>query len=46
MLLKDGDKGRLFSRPETDRGTKVAVSSDVQEEVLRKKYRTTRNDSD
>jgi len=45
-LLKDTDKGRLFSKQQTDRGIKVGVSSDVQDEVLRKKYRTMPNDSD
>jgi DNA-binding CsgD family transcriptional regulator len=44
-LLKDTDKGRLFSKQETDQGIKVGVSSDVQDEVLRKKYRTVPNDS-
>ena len=45
-LLKDMDKGRLFSKQETDQGIKVGLSSDVQDEVLRKKYRTVPNDSD
>jgi len=45
-LLKDTDKGRLFSKQETDHGIKVGVSGDVQDEVLRKKYRTAPNDSD
>lgn len=45
-LLKDTDKGRLFCKQETDQGIKVGVSSDVQDEVLKKKYRTTPNDSD
>jgi len=44
-LFKDTDKGRLFSKQETDQGIKVGVSSDVQDEVLKKKYRTTSNDS-
>ena len=43
--LKDTDKGRLFSKQETDRGIIVSVSSDVQDEAL-KKYRTTPNDSE
>ena len=45
-LLKDTDKGRLFSKQETDHGIKVGISSDVQDEILRKKYRTIPNDSD
>jgi len=44
-LLKDTDKGRLFSKQETDQGIKVGVSSDVQDEVLKKKYGTIPNDS-
>jgi DNA-binding CsgD family transcriptional regulator len=44
-LLKDTHKGRLFSKQETDEGIKVGVSSDVQDEVLKKKYRTVPNDS-
>jgi hypothetical protein len=45
-LLKDADKVRLFSKQETDQGIKVGVSSDVQDEVLKRKYRTIPNDSD
>jgi len=45
-LIKDMDKGRLFSKQETDRGIKVGVSGDVQDELLTKKYRTMPNDSD
>jgi DNA-binding CsgD family transcriptional regulator len=45
-LLKDGEKARLLSKQETDRGIVVGVSSEVQDEVLKKKYRTTSNDSD
>ena len=45
-LLKDQDKARLFSKQETDEGIKVGVSSDVQDEILKKKYRTTPNDSE
>jgi hypothetical protein len=45
-MLKDTCKGRLFCKQETDQGIKVGVSSDVQDEVLKKKYRTTPNDSD
>ena len=44
-LLKDQDKGRLFSKQETDQGIKVGVSGETQDEVLRKKYRTIPNDS-
>jgi hypothetical protein len=39
-LLKDGEKARLFSKQETDRGVIVGVSSEVQDEILEKKYRT------
>jgi len=45
-LLKDTDKRRLFSKQETDQGIKVGVSSDVQDEVLKRKYRTIPNDSE
>ena len=45
-LLKDTDKRRLFSKQETDEGIKVGVSGDVQDEVLKRKYRTIPNDSD
>jgi DNA-directed RNA polymerase specialized sigma24 family protein len=44
-LLKDGDKGRLFSKRETDEGIRVGVSSEVQDEILREKHRTMANDS-
>lgn len=44
-LLKDEGKARVFSKQETDRGIVVGVSSEVQEEILKKKYRTTPNDS-
>ena len=44
-LLKDAEKARIFSKQETDRGIIVGVSSEVQEEILKKKYRTTSNDS-
>jgi len=43
-LLKDGEKARIFSKQETERGIVVGVSSEVQDEIL-KKYRTTSNDS-
>jgi hypothetical protein len=46
ILLKDTDKGKLFSKQDTDQGIKVGVSSEVQDEVLKKKYRTIPNDSD
>jgi DNA-binding CsgD family transcriptional regulator len=45
-LIKDTDKGRLFSKQETDQGIKVGVSSDVQDEILKKRYRTAPYDSD
>jgi hypothetical protein len=45
-FVKDTDKGRLFSKHETDQGIKVGVSSDVQDEVLKRKYRTAPNDSE
>jgi len=44
-LLKDTEKRRLFSKQETDQGIKVGVSSEVQDEILQKKYRTIPNDS-
>jgi predicted DNA-binding protein YlxM (UPF0122 family) len=44
-LLKDDEKGKLFSKQETDKGVIVGVSSKVQDEILEKKYRTTANDS-
>ncbi|MGP8128670.1 MAG: helix-turn-helix transcriptional regulator [Candidatus Bathyarchaeia archaeon] len=44
-LLKDEEKARLFSKQETDRGVIVGVSSEAQDEILEKKYRTTANDS-
>jgi len=44
-LFKDQDKGRLFSKQETDQGIKVGVSGETQDEVLKKKYRTIPNDS-
>ena len=44
-LLKDKEKARLFSKQETDRGVIVGVSSEAQDEILEKKYRTTANDS-
>jgi hypothetical protein len=45
-LLKDEEKARIFSKQETDQGIKVGVSSEVQDEILKKKYRTKPNDSD
>ena len=44
-LLKDTDKRRLFSKQETDQAVKVGISSEVQDELLKRKYRTTPNDS-
>jgi len=44
-LLKDGEKARIFSKQETDRGIMVGVSGEVQDEILKKKYRTIPNDS-
>jgi predicted DNA-binding protein YlxM (UPF0122 family) len=44
-LLKDTDKARLFSKQEADEGIRVGVSSEVQDEILKKKYRTIPNDS-
>ena len=44
-LLKDEQKARLFSKQETDEGIKVGVSNEIQDEILKKKYRTTSNDS-
>jgi hypothetical protein len=45
-LLKDTDKAKLFSKQETDQGIRVGVSSEVQDEILKKKYRTISNDSE
>jgi DNA-binding MarR family transcriptional regulator len=44
-LLKDTDKARLISKQETDQGIMVGVSSEIQDELLKKKHRTTPNDS-
>jgi hypothetical protein len=44
-LLRDADKARLLCKQETDDGMKIGVSNEVQDEVLRGKYRTTANDS-
>jgi DNA-binding CsgD family transcriptional regulator len=44
-LLKDTDKARLISKQEMDEGIRVGVSSEVQDEILKKKYRTIPNDS-
>ena len=43
-LLKDAEKARLFVKQETDRGMKVGVSAEIQDEILKEKYRTTSND--
>ncbi|MGA3297692.1 MAG: hypothetical protein ABSD41_09605 [Candidatus Bathyarchaeia archaeon] len=45
-LLKDEEKAKLFQKQETDKGVIVGISSDVQDEILEKKYRTTPNDSE
>jgi hypothetical protein len=45
-LLKDDEKGKLFSKQETDKGVIVGVSNDVQDEILKRKHRTTPNDSE
>ncbi len=45
-LLKDREKARLFSKQETEEGVKVGVSNEIQDEILKEKYRTTSNDSD
>jgi hypothetical protein len=44
-LLKDREQSRLFSKQETDEGIKIGVSNEVQDEILKKKYRTISNDS-
>jgi predicted DNA-binding protein YlxM (UPF0122 family) len=44
-LLKHEEKARIFSKQETEKGIVVGVSSEVQDEILKKKYRTTPNDS-
>jgi len=44
-LLKDGEKARLFWKQEADGNVVVGVSSEVQDEILEKKQRTTANDS-
>ncbi len=44
-LLKDREKARIFYKQETEEGVKVGVSTEIQDEVLKKKYRTTPNDS-
>ena len=44
-LLKDVKKARLFSKQETNEGVRVGVSNEVQDELLKKKYRTTPNGS-
>lgn len=44
-LLKDEEKARLLSKQETDRGVIVGVSSEAQDEILEKQYRTTANNS-
>lgn len=44
-LLRDANKARLISKQETDQGITVGVSSEVQDEILKTKHRTTPNDS-
>jgi molecular chaperone GrpE (heat shock protein) len=44
-LLKDEEKARLLSKQESDGSVIVGVSSEVQDEILKKKYRTIPNDS-
>ena len=44
-LLKNSEKGRLFSKQDTDEGIRVGVSDEIQDEILKRKYRTTSNDS-
>ena len=44
-LLKNGEKSRLFSKQETKDGIRVGLSDEIQDELLKKKYRTTPNDS-
>jgi DNA-binding Lrp family transcriptional regulator len=44
-LIKDTEKAKLFSKQETEKGVRVGISSEVQDEILEKKYRTTPNDS-
>jgi DNA-binding CsgD family transcriptional regulator len=44
-LLKDEEKAKLFSKQQTDRGVLVGISSEVQDEILEKKYQSTPNDS-
>ena len=43
-FLEDTDRGRLSK--EKDQGMRVGMASEVQDEVLRKKCRTTPNESD
>ncbi len=45
-LLKDSEKAKLFVKQETDQGIKVGVSAEIQDVILKKKYRTASNDSD
>ena len=44
-LLKDDEKARLFSKQEANGKIIVGVSSEVQDEILKKKYRAKPNDS-
>ena len=45
-LLKDEEKARLFSKQVANGNVIVGVSSEVQDEILEKKHRTTPNDSE
>jgi len=44
-LLKDRSKARLLSKQDRGEGIKVGVSNEIQDEILKEKYRTKPNDS-
>jgi len=44
-LLKDRERAKLFLKQETEAGIKVGVSNEIQDEILKEKYRTKSNDS-
>ena len=44
-LLRDEAKARLLSKQDTEEGVKVGVSHEIQDEILKEKYRTKSNDS-
>ena len=44
-LLRDMEKARLLSKQDTEKGVKVGVSTEIQDEILKERYRTTSNDS-